>query len=327
MTRNATLSDIRGQVALRIKNRVKISKRTEPNIGKLPGSPSDLNPNRNPIFAIRTQEVIQNNTERSPGYPGNPRNRRSTSAHSVLNYSPKFPRISMKAKALLLIVFLAASARAQTRRALLVGIDHYLRPGTPAAPALSAKTKTRLAQVQGRPSRSNFPDLEGAVNDAVQLREVLINKYKFDPKNIILLKDSEATADRILDTLQTHLVDAAKPGDVSFFYYAGHGSRIRNTLTKNSSGMDSTLVPVDTLLGVPDIRSKELDRIYLQARKKNVELTVVEDSCFSGAGTRGPRPANRTRAVDPNDNVVVSEALEGPLPEDQGVLFLSASQD
>jgi hypothetical protein len=233
----------------------------------------------------------------------------------------------MKAKALLLIVFLWGSAHAETRRALLVGIDHYIRPGTSGVPAPSLKTKERLAQVQGRPSRSQIADLEGAVNDAVQLRDLLINKYKFDPRNIILLQNREATADRILDAMQTHLVDAAKPGDVSFFYYAGHGSRIKNTLTKNLSGMDSTLVPADTLLGVPDIRSKELDRIYLQARKKTVELTVVEDSCFSGAGTRGPRPANRTRAVNPNDQVSVAEAIEGPLPEDQGVLFFSAAQD
>jgi hypothetical protein len=144
-----------------------------------------------------------------------------------------------------------------------------------------------------------------------------------------VLKNEEATADRILDTLQTHLVADAKPGDVSFFYYAGHGSRIKNTLTKNSSGMDSTIVPADTLLGVPDIRSKELDRIYLQARapNKDVQLTVVQYSCFSGAGTCGVRPASRARAVDSDDKVSVAEALEGPLPEEQGVLFFSASQD
>ncbi len=235
----------------------------------------------------------------------------------------------MKAKALLLIVFFAASAHAETRRALLVGIDHYIRPGKSDTPALSAKTKERLAKVQGRPSRTQISDLEGAVNDAVQLRDLLIRKYKFDPKNIVLLKDGEATADRILDTLQTHLVTEAKPGDVSFFYYAGHGSRIKNTLTKNLSGMDSTIVPADTLLGVPDIRSKELDRIYLQARApgKDVQLTVVQDSCFSGAGTRGVRPAHRTRAVDSDDKVSVAEALDGPLPEERGVLFFSASQD
>jgi hypothetical protein len=93
--------------------------------------------------------------------------------------------------------------------------------------------------------------------------------------------------------------------------------------------MDSTIVPADTLLGVPDIRSKELDRIYLQARapNKDVQLTVVQDSCFSGAGTRGVRPAGRARAVDSDDKVSVAEALDGPLPEEQGVLFFSASQD
>lgn len=233
----------------------------------------------------------------------------------------------MKAKNFLLIGFVVCGAHAETRRALLVGIDHYLRPAISGTPVLSVKTKDRLAQIHGRASRSQISDLEGAVNDVIQLREILISKYKFDAKNIILLKNAEATADRILDALETHLVDTARPGDVSFFYYAGHGSRIRNTLTKNSSGMDSTLIPADTLLGVPDIRSKELDRIYLQARRKNVEFTVVEDSCFSGAGTRGPRPGVRIRAVDPDSRVFVSEVLEGPLPEEKGVLFFSAAQD
>lgn len=233
----------------------------------------------------------------------------------------------MKSGALLLGLLVAAGACAETRRALVVGIDHYIRPDKSHPAVLSGSTKARLAQIHGKPSRTNILDLEGATNDATQLRDLLIHKYGFAEKNIAFLTNEEATADRILDTLQTHLVDSAKAGDVSFFYYAGHGSRIRNTLTKNSSGMDSTLIPADTLLGVPDIRSKELDRIYLQARKKNVELTVVEDSCFSGAGTRGPRPGASIRAIDPDNKVFVSEALEGPLPEEQGVLFFSAAQD
>ncbi len=244
-----------------------------------------------------------------------------------MSRTPNFAGFSMKAGLLLLSGFLVGTAQAETRRALLVGIDHYIRPGTARASVVTGKTKERLAQVHGRPSRSGISDLEGAVNDAIQLREILIRKYKFEARNIILLKDDEATADRILDTLQTHLVDAAKPGDISFFYYAGHGSRIRNTLTKNLSGMDSTLVPADTLLGAPDIRSKELASIYLQARRNNVELTVVEDSCFSGAGIRGPRPMGRTRGLDADSKVFVAEALQGPLPEEQGVLFFSASQD
>jgi hypothetical protein len=83
MTRNATLSYpfssvfIRGEIAFPGKNKnKKISKRSEPNIGKLPGSPSDLNLNRKCVFAVGTQEVIENNTGRSLGYPKNPRNQR-----------------------------------------------------------------------------------------------------------------------------------------------------------------------------------------------------------------------------------------------------------
>lgn len=233
----------------------------------------------------------------------------------------------MKSGTLLLGFLIAAGASAETRRALVVGIDHYTRPDKSHPAVLSANTKARLVQIHGKPSRTEISDLEGAVNDATQLRDLLIRKYGFAEKNIVFLKNDEATADRILDTLQKHLVDDAQPGDVSFFYYAGHGSRIRNTLTTNSSGMDSTLIPADTLLGVPDIRSKELNRIYLQARKKKVELTVVEDSCYSGAGTRGPRPGGRVRAADPDPAQSVSEAADGPLPEQEGVLFFSAAQD
>ena len=234
----------------------------------------------------------------------------------------------MKSGALLLsLLFAAGASSAETRRAVVVGIDHYIRPDKSHPAVLSAGTKARMGQIHGKPSRTEIGDLEGAVNDATQLRDLLIHKYGFAEKNIVFLTNGDATADRILDTLQKHLVDEAQPGDVSVFYYAGHGSRIRNTLTSNPGGMDSTLIPADSLLGAPDIRSKELDRIYLEARKKKVELTVVEDSCYSGAGTRGPRPGGRVRATDADAMVSVSEAAPGPLPEEEGVLFFSAAQD
>jgi hypothetical protein len=61
---------IRGEIALLEKNKkVKISKQSEPNIGKLPGPPHNRKLPKQGVFAIRTQEVIENNTERSPGNP------------------------------------------------------------------------------------------------------------------------------------------------------------------------------------------------------------------------------------------------------------------
>src|SRR5207253_1499509 len=89
----------------------------------------------------------------------------------------------------------------------------------------------------------------------------------------------------------------------------------------------STIIPADTLLGVPDIRSKELARIYVRAPAKDVQLTVVQDSCFSGGGARGLLPLGKLRVQEPDSQVSVDEKLEGRKPEEAGVLVLSASQD
>jgi hypothetical protein len=79
-----------------------------------------------------------------------------------------------KTQFLFLALLLSGTVWAETRRALLVGIDQYTRPDPSRTPVLSEKTKERLTQLQGRPSRKaeDVPDLEGSVNDAVQLREL-----------------------------------------------------------------------------------------------------------------------------------------------------------
>jgi hypothetical protein len=166
---------------------------------------------------------------------------------------------------LILVALLGLQLQAGERRALLVGIDRYLPyPGKATQVPLSERTKLRAKAIHGTFSRQSIPDLSGAVNDATAMKEILMDRFGFEERNIILLTNEEASADRILTLLQTHLIDTAQSGDVSLFYFAGHGSRIRNTSERNrdTSGYDSTLVPVDALLGVPDIRGKELARIY-----------------------------------------------------------------
>jgi uncharacterized caspase-like protein len=209
---------------------------------------------------------------------------------------------------------------------VIVGIDKYV-PAARGTANLSERAKARMRAIQGKPSRTALLDLDGAVNDAESIQALLIKRFGFEKQNIVFLANEKATADAILNAVQTHLIDAARSGDISLFYYAGHGSRIRNTLTLNTAGKDSTLIPADALIGAPDIRSKELVRIYQQAPKKGVQLTVIQDSCFSGAGARGLFPVSKTRAQDEDPQISVAERLEGDLPENQGVLILTASQD
>jgi Caspase domain len=241
--------------------------------------------------------------------------------------------IAMNGRRAAALVILAAStvpAPAEVRRALLVGIDQYIQPASQPGYRMSEMNRKRLEAIQGKPSRAKLSNLDGAVNDAEGMKEILIERFGFEERNIIVLpnREQEATAENILKLLQSHLIDAAQDGDVSLFYYAGHGSRIRNRAVQNRniSGLDSTIIPADALLGVPDIRSKELARIYAQAPRKNVTLTVIQDSCYSGGSSRGI--ATRKIRAEPADaGVSVNEAVVGPLPEDQGVLVISASQD
>ena len=242
-------------------------------------------------------------------------------------YEPPGDRLRLIVGLLLLGVG-CANASAQTRRALLVGIDEYMRPSQNATPELSERTRERLRSVSGRPGRKDLMNLDGAVNDVTRIRDLLIGRFGFEKSNVILLTNEQATADNILDKLRAHLIESARPGDISLFYYAGHGSQIKNTLTQNKVGVDSTMIPVDALLGVPDIRSKELARIYALAPQKGIQLTVIQDSCFSGGAARGAGPLPRKTRVQAEDpQVSVAERLEVALPETEGVLILSASQD
>ena len=238
----------------------------------------------------------------------------------------------MKLRILFPIVAASISmAHTEVRRALIVGIDEYAESAQHAGYQPSERTRLRLQAVDGRPSRTNLDKLDGAYNDAQAMKEMLVGKFGFDEHNVIVLPDAArpATADNILGLLESFLIDGAKPGDASLFYFAGHGSRIRNTAARNrnASGLDSTIIPADALLGVPDIRSKELARIYALAPKKGVTLTVIQDSCYSGGAARGAMALRKLRSQPWDPGISVHETLAGPLPEDAGVLLMYASQD
>ncbi len=228
----------------------------------------------------------------------------------------------------LLAILAAHQLGAETRRAVIVGIDRYH-----AVNAVPVDTVRRLP-VRGVSTRSRWTDLDGAVNDALEMKALLTGRFGFREGDIVYLSNEQATADRILSALQSHLIDGAAPGDIGLFYYAGHGSQIANKLTGERDGLDETIVPADARLGTADIRDKELARIYRAAVRKGVVLTVIQDSCHSGSGARGlwnargkvrELPRDGRYVEDPPDRDANGAPL--PAPEDEGVLVLSASQD
>ncbi|HEX6099180.1 MAG TPA: caspase family protein [Thermoanaerobaculia bacterium] len=210
----------------------------------------------------------------------------------------------------------APSLDAQTplrRRALLIGIDDY-----------TASTLPRPLRV--KTDHRGWPDLKGAANDAGILREMLVLLYGFDPDDIVLLRNQQATRAAILQSIEQHLVKPARKGDVVFYYYAGHGSQVPNPSSDELDRLDESIVPADSRLGASDIRDKELRPLFNRILDRGAHLTLILDHCHSGSGFRGlptgahPRGIRRGREI--ND-----PTRYGPRPDERGALVLASTQD
>ncbi len=245
----------------------------------------------------------------------------------------------------------ATCAYAQTKRALLIGIDTYEPAGTSATHPPGC--------TYGRCELGYFENLEGAVNDSQSMADLLTSpKFGFPANQVVLLTNpnplrpapgllllpaEQTTRDGILAAMQKYLVDLPQPGDTVVFYAASHGSlRVNSKGTKLTvlvNGQyvhaDSTLVPSDAWKGGYDVRDREMTRIFNAALDKGIHLTIIFDNCHSGGVTRGIAAKYRERDLpfDPRDIAEPplllpdGDPLPGPtLRKDNPALVFSAVQ-
>jgi hypothetical protein len=247
----------------------------------------------------------------------------------------------------LILLLPAVFCAAQTRRALVIGIDTYQPQGTTAEhPAGCA---------YGRCELGTFENLEGSVNDAQSMADLLTSpKFGFPAAQVALLTNpappqprpgvmilpaEQTTRDGILAAMQKYLVDVSRKGDTVVFYDASHGSlRVNSKGTKVTVAMngtlvhaDSTLVPADAYKGGFDVSDREMTSIFQAALDKGVHLTVIFDSCHSGGATRGlgGRYRARTLAYDPRDLNQTADTRPAPTErtDNPALVFSAAQQD
>lgn len=215
----------------------------------------------------------------------------------------------MKKLIIAILFFSIASTllQAQTKRGLFIGINTYFPEGaTPSA------------------ERTPPPNLNGCVNDAMAMKEIMQTRYGFQEKNIATLYNQDATREGIIKQIEK-LIAEAKKGDVVFIYYAGHGSQVNNSLSKENDKKDETIVPADAYKGVFDIRDKELAVLFNKLVNKGVILTTIFDSCHSGSISRGDKPpVLRFTSGDSRD---VKDPSDPTPPEENGALTISAARD
>jgi hypothetical protein len=235
--------------------------------------------------------------------------------------------------AFLSLTILGLPSRAQTRRAVLVGINTYVPeestpsqagPGTPTVATATAVT-SKVQKVN--PGRGTWSNLDGSLNDIASIRQLLITRFGFRDADVHVLSEAQATREGIRSAIRRYLADAASAGDISFFYYAGHGSQMKNSKSPEADKLDETIVPSDALAGALDVRDKELARDFMEVIRKGVILTAIFDSCHSGSVARGLSRWDKLRDLPPDHAHDAADDYKGPFPEQEGGLIFSAAQD
>ncbi len=167
----------------------------------------------------------------------------------------------------LIFISIPTNSPASTKHALLIGINDYEGTG--------------------------LDSLDGAVNDIELIKKVLWERYGFEEKNIIVLKDKRARHKDIQNAF-SKLGSVIQPGDFVYIHYSGHGSRAPNLNNDDErEGDDQTWVPYGARSGRfegldnYDILDDELNAWLRPIFQKTRQVVFVADSCHSSSVTRG----------------------------------------
>ena len=128
-----------------------------------------------------------------------------------------------------------------------VEIVHLGAASTGSTPSLTQRSG-RKALLVGIDAYRHVSRLVGPVNDAKAMREFITTDLGYDPRDVRLLLDAEATRAGILRGIEEWLIDGTSPGDEAFLYFSGHGFQQPDTNGDEPDRLDETLVPVDVVV-------------------------------------------------------------------------------
>ncbi|TYH68069.1 hypothetical protein ES332_D06G232600v1 [Gossypium tomentosum] len=133
----------------------------------------------------------------------------------------------------------------------------------------------------------NYPrtpyNLKGCINDLENIRMLIMKRFNFDQRFIKVLTDNYIqgswdmpTGIKIKAALY-EMVRTARPGDVLFFYFSGHGTAVPVLKPGQPLRLDEAIVPCDFNL-ITDVDFRGL----VNQLPNKVNFTILSDSCHSG---------------------------------------------
>jgi uncharacterized caspase-like protein len=148
----------------------------------------------------------------------------------------------------------------------------------------------RWAVIIGISDYQNLGDLDNSVNDALDMKSVLINNCNFAADHVYTYTNAQASKGSIQNALS--LMSArAGPSDTVLFYFSGHGDQMDRDLYPfdEADGMDEVLCPYDSYSDSydRDISDDELQTWLGRINSKNT--ICIFDTCNSGGMVKGSR--------------------------------------
>ncbi|ORY76536.1 caspase domain-domain-containing protein [Leucosporidium creatinivorum] len=131
--------------------------------------------------------------------------------------------------------------------------------------------------------------LQGCHNDVANLsRWVGSQGYKQEGMRFLMDdgRSEEPSRGNMIEAMKW-LVEGAKPNDVLFFHYSGHGSQQATDQRDEADGMAETICPVD-YESEGMITDDELHQILVTTLPKGCRLTAIFDCCHSGSSLDCP---------------------------------------
>ena len=187
---------------------------------------------------------------------------------------------------------------------------------------LAESTYRKLALLVGINVYSHQDNLTGCNTDIELQRELLIHRFGFNPKDIVVLKDRQATRENIETAFIEHLSNQAKPDDVVVFHFSGYGGQIKMPLSSNGEAdnfddstafrLANSFVPTDGLSGgQKNLTSNSILQetlLVLAQSLSTAKCTFVLDTSFDGVATNR-HSGFKIRSLEPVAEAVSPQEL------------------
>ncbi|EDN70413.1 peptidase family C14 [Beggiatoa sp. PS] len=176
--------------------------------------------------------------------------------------------------------------------------------------------------------------LKGAINDIELMQKVLQQRFDFQTKDFIILKNEKATRTGIKNAF-AQLATRVKSGDFVYIHYSGHGSQTRDCNGDEQNGKDQTWVTYSSRTRKLwntghednyDVLDDEIDSWLQPIYAKTEQIVFVSDSCHSATVSRGGIPVSRVIKEDKRTHPLCTQSINSKLFIHRGIR-IGAAQD